>query len=360
MHLRQRPGRTADPLESDAVKRGAMTANARYAGETRQQAACDPRRCLLCSLRALAAAGVVLLCGTAYSAATARDPCLVLESWTRAEPPPLPRLFHYQGKTDALTEETTTWHRVLRVAATVRTFPDVAAAPDGGWTAVYWSDASCRALAEAAFPDFAPTYRGFAHDIQRVDACRCLFLSRYGGVYADADVSLHAASATELARLIPDGVGLVESPFRYNERWQNSLMTATAPGHAFWDVTVALMKERGTSESVLSTTGPKMIGDAVERYNEKFVARREEKDRANSGSKVKGRGTAEKVSTLPCELFQRLPSGQWDTTLLNILGRELLARAVPMRGCGQYGDGRCEITRHASKASWTMTSGKIT
>ena len=44
-----------------------------------------------------------------------------------------------------------------------------------------------------------------------------LILYKYGGVYADTDISFHS-NATIFEQLLPHGVGLVESPFRYNER----------------------------------------------------------------------------------------------------------------------------------------------
>ena len=299
----------------------------------------------------LGAFACVLVFGTLFSDLTARDPCKILEESKRSGgdvATTLPRLFHYQSKTDALTEETKTWRTVLQISAESQTYPKVQSSASE-WTSVYWSDDACKRLVEEHFPTFADTFDSFPHTIQRVDSCRYLILSKYGGVYADTDISLHTSNAKDLEELIPDGVGLVESPYRYNEIWQNSLMTASAPGHPFWDVAVGLMKERKGSNVVLSTTGPKMIGDAVERY------RSRKQEEANVGSD----GNDEVVHTLPCELFQRLPSGEWDTTFLNVLGRDVLARAIPMRGCGRYGDGQCEITRHAGKASWTKDAGLV-
>eukprot|EP00804_Cyclotella_cryptica_P007049 CCRYP_019913-RA/>CCRYP_019913-RA protein AED:0.35 eAED:0.35 QI:0/0/0/0.5/1/1/2/0/297 len=236
----------------------------------------------------------VLGFGTIYSNVTSRDPCQVLaESISVNVSENLHRLFHFQSKTRDLTHETKTWVKLLAMSP-------------------------------------------------RVDSCRYLVLSMYGGVYADTDISIHASSVNEFERLIPDGVGLVESPYRYNEIWQNSLMTASSPGHVFWNITIEIMIERGTDRNVLSSTGPKMIGDAVERFRYRYV---------------NGNNEINDVRTLPCELFQRLPLGEWDTTFLNVLGREVLARAVPMQGCGRYGDGKCEITRHVGKASWTNDAG---
>jgi mannosyltransferase OCH1-like enzyme len=233
--------------------------------------------------------------------------------------------------------ETETWMKLLDMSSKSQEYPNIIS-DSSRWTAVYWSDDSCRKLVDDQFPRFLLTYNSFQHNIQRVDSCRYLILSSYGGVYSDTDISIHASDASDFEHLIPNGVGLVESPFRYNEVWQNSLMTATAPGHIFWNITIDIMMERAYEYNVLSTTGPKMIGDAVERFRKRY---------GHESNKIHD------VHTLPCELFQRLPLGEWGTTFLNVLGREVLARAVPMQGCGRYGDGRCEITRHAGRASWT-------
>ena len=269
----------------------------------------------------------ILIFGTIYSDITARDPCKVLSEETKPTPSTIPKLYHYQSKHDILTPETKSWNTVLNISIKM-TYPNIT--PSSEWRGVYWSDESCHNLVHDHYPDFIATYDGFKHVIQRVDACRYLILKKYGGVYADTDISLHMK---DIINLIPDDVGVVESPYRYNENVQNSLMTSPKD-HVFWDVAMEIMVERGGSDAILSTTGPKMLDDAMKRY--------------------KG-----DVHVLPCELFQRLPLGQLDTTFLNVLGREVLSRAIPMKGCGRYGDGICEVTRHSGKASWTKESGKI-
>ena len=217
------------------------------------------------------------------------------------------------------------------------------------------------ALLREHFPSFLSTYENFAHTIQRVDSCRYLILYKYGGVYADTDISFHS-NATILEQLLPHGVGLVESPFLYNEPWQNSLMSATIVQHPFWNTVMDIMMERGGSDAVLTSTGPSMIGDAVDRWEEQHQTPQRVRN-GNSNTLLDNTNTNNDdgggVHTLPCELFQRLPSGDWDTTLLNILGREVLARAIPMRGCGVYANGKCEITRHRGRASWANVGGTL-
>lgn len=284
----------------------------------------------------------ILSFGTVYSDITSRDACQVLKNFRVEDvPEDLPRLFHFQSKSFELTEQTQTWIEVMAISSATQEYPHIKS-EGSTWKAVYWSDDSCRKLVEDVFPYFISAYNSFPHNIQKVDACRYLILSVYGGVYADTDISIHASNASEFEHFIPEGVGLVESPFRYNEVWQNSLMTASSTGHAFWNVTIEIMMERQGDEVVLSSTGPKMIGDAVHRFRGRY------------GDGNYGRRN---VHTLPCELFQRLPSGDWDTTFLNIIGREVLARVIPMRGCGQYGNGICEICRHTGRASWTGDAG---
>ena len=285
----------------------------------------------------------ILGIGTIYSNLTSRDPCHVLKEFTHESTlENLPRLFHFQSKTLDITDETNTWMTVLSMSSTIEQYPNIKSDYSSNWTAVYWSDESCKQLVKDHVPGFLPTYMSFLHNIQRVDSCRYIILSVYGGVYADTDVSIHTTNAEEFEYLIPEGVGLVESPYRYNEVWQNSLMTASSPGHVFWNITIEIIMERQGESGVLSSTGPKMIGDAVDRFRQHYLH---------------GSNDTHYVHTLPCELFQRLPLGEWDTTLLNIVGREVLARAIPMQGCGRYGDGRCEITRHNGRASWTRYAG---
>ena len=256
-----------------------------------------------------------------------------------------------------LSEETQTWRNLLQMKETQsQVYPNILTRDNDngeGWSSVYWSDESCLALVREHFSTFLHVYENFAHNIQRVDSCRYLILYQYGGVYADTDISFHSDAKT-LEQLLPRGVGLVESPFRYNERWQNSLMSATAVHHPFWKTVIDLMMERRDSDAVLTSTGPSMIGDAVDRWEtqQQQLQKGSIKTVANNDKQVSETGDGDSVHTLPCELFQRLPTGDWDTTLLNILGREVLARAIPMRGCGVYANGKCEITRHRGRASW--------
>ena len=173
----------------------------------------------------------ILSFGTVYSKVTSRNACQVLHEFRRDNVLlDLPRFFHFQSKTRDITKETKSWMDVLSMDPIVQEYPNIISNSSSAWSAVYWSDESCKRLVEDHFPKFLQTYDSFPRNIQRVDSCRYLILSTYGGVYADTDISIHTSNADEFEHLIPEGVGLVESPYRYNEVWQNSLMTASYTG----------------------------------------------------------------------------------------------------------------------------------
>ncbi len=270
---------------------------------------------------------LILLPGTLYSRITAHpDPCALLDSQIHHPPSQIPKYYHTQGRTPAITAQMSSWISLLSMPTFVE-YPNIPLNPTS-WTHVHWSDESCLSLISEVYPEFLSSYTNYQHVIQRVDSCRYFLLHAYGGVYADSDVSLHDKRIEEL---LPTGVGVVESPYRYNEKVQNSIMSS-AKGHEFWSTVVfPIMKKRSKGGEVLGTTGPGMLSDALKEA---------EGD----------------VEILPCELFQRLPYGQYDTTWLNILGREVLSRAVPMKGCGNFG-GECEVTKHWGAASWTKSAG---
>ena len=78
---------------------------------------------------------------------------------------------------------------------------------------------------------FTEIYLSLPENIEKVDSCRYLFLREYGGVYHDSDFEV---TSKGLWDVLPGGVGLVESPYKYNEEVQNSLMSSEV-GHPFWD-----------------------------------------------------------------------------------------------------------------------------
>jgi mannosyltransferase OCH1-like enzyme len=88
--------------------------------------------------------------------------------------------------------------------------------------------------------------------------------------------------------LSPDEPSIVESPYQFNEMVQNSLMASPKPNHPFWNITFNVLIERSNVTNILSSTGPKMLEECINRYS---------KD---------GPGGKNSVFILQCENFHRV------------------------------------------------------
>ena len=173
---------------------------------------------------------------------------------------------------------------------------------------------------------------GYKMNIQRVDAARYFILHKFGGVYADLDYEITVDNLWDI--LPPSSVGLVESPFLYNEAVQNSFMSSP-PGAGFWNETWAVM-EQNRNLGVLRSTGPGMLTEVIGKLGN-------DPDRASS------------YDILPCENFQRLPFGEYHgSEFINVLGREILPRLYPMKYCGDIKrTDNCHYGKHHGSANWT-------
>merc|ERR1712165_446582 len=110
--------------------------------------------------------------------------------------------------------------------------------------------------------------------------------------------------------LPPNQVAMVESPYYWNEKTQNCLMSSPK-NDPFWvDLFVVLMKN-AKKEEVLEATGPILLDQAMEySVHPSYI--------------------------LPCENFQRVPLGEYDQTLwTTIYDREIMFRLKPIsKHCG--------------------------
>ena len=87
----------------------------------------------------------------------------------------IPRIIHQTWKDDAPPARLASFQSAWR-----RLHPQ--------WTYRFWTDATTRAFVAEHYPDFLATYDGYREPIMRVDAARYLWMSHFGGVYADLDV----------------------------------------------------------------------------------------------------------------------------------------------------------------------------
>ena len=163
----------------------------------------------------------------------------------------LPKIIHQQWRERELPvgSKFEKWHQ-----AWLEKFPK----PE--YEHVLWTDDDAENLIREHYSWFLPTYLNYIPNIKRVDAARYFILHRYGGVYADMD---YEPLTNFYARLPKDRVGFVESPHRYMENHQNSLMSSPK-GHPLWeDVAFGMLVER-KDMPVLHATGPLFVDAVVE------------------------------------------------------------------------------------------------
>jgi len=136
----------------------------------------------------------------------------------------------------------------------------------------FWDDAGLRALVAEAFPEHLGVYDGYGEHIQRVDFARAAMLFLQGGLYVDMDVEV---MRSPFPHFPPGVVSIVESPYRRNEKHQNSMM-ASPPRHPFWCALVDEAARRREMFSQYTTTwqltGPQLLDAVAEaRIHDVFV-----------------------------------------------------------------------------------------
>lgn len=231
-----------------------------------------------------------------------------------------PKIIHQQWKTDTVPEgKYTEWHEAW-----------VALYPEPEFTHMLWTDTNGRELIQQDYPFFLKTYDNYKFGIQRADAVRYFVLHKYGGIYADLD---YEPLVNFWDHLPKDRVSLIESPYKYNEEVQNSLMAGPI-GDPFWNTTFKVLMEKG-DEPVLKATGPMFLDAMITRNEEPY-------------------------HMLPCENFQRMPFVQEEgevSPFISRLHRNVLGRLMPMKYCGEFKDMSCQFGKHHNTASYLAETG---
>ncbi len=171
----------------------------------------------------------------------------------------IPRIIHQTWKTETLPDD------YARHRATVRTHH-----PD--WQHWLWTDADNRRLIAEHYPWFLPTYDGYKHNIERVDAVRYFMLLHYGGVYIDLDMEC----LKPIDPLLAEGdvhLSLLAAPTIDDTIIANALMAAP-PGHAFFGYVTKrlshLIERDVTFADVFNNTGPDMLTKQVRLFENIF------------------------------------------------------------------------------------------
>ena len=292
--------------------------------------------CILVVVVAIVGVSAALAFSAAFGWVYSRDPCVVsvetmhkLRAFPRKSHlvpdyvPVLPKIIHQQWKTTEIPEGVySKWSAKFK-----ELFPE----PE--YKHMLWTDANGRELIKKDFSFFLEAYDNYEFGIQRADAVRYFVLYRYGGLYADLD---YEPLVNFWQHLPTDRVALVESPYLYNEKSQNSLMSSPLRD-PFWNETFDLLLER-KDKPVLQATGPMFLDTLMKRVTEPF-------------------------NLLPCENFQRLPlhlSAEEEVSpFMSQLHRELLGRLAPMKYCGDYHNAECQYGKHHNTASYLPETGVL-
>ena len=98
-----------------------------------------------------------------------------------------PRIIHQTWKDANVPDEFKAFQRSVREQ-------------NPGFEYVLWTDDDNRSLIESHYAWFLPTYDGYTHHIERVDAVRYFILLTHGGVYIDLDMECLAPIDELLSR----------------------------------------------------------------------------------------------------------------------------------------------------------------
>lgn len=285
---------------------------------------------------AIVVLSAVMAFASFYALIVSRDPCVVaVETMQRLNEhprksalvptfvPKLPKIIHQQWKTDKIPDGVySKWNAQFKELY-----------PEPEYKHMLWTDANARELIKKDFPFFLPAYDNYEFGIQRADASRYFIMYKYGGLYADLD---YEPLINFWEHLPKDRVALIESPYAYNEKSQNSLMSSPV-NDPFWNQTFALLLER-KDKAVLQATGPMFLDVLLKRATESYTL-------------------------LPCENFQRLPlhlsADEEVSPFLSQVHRELLGRLTPMKSCGDYHNKECLYGKHHNTASYLPDTGVI-
>jgi mannosyltransferase OCH1-like enzyme len=120
-------------------------------------------------------------------------------------------------------------------------------------------------LVEEHYPALAARYHDLPRPIMRVDMVRCMYLHRFGGVYADLDYRFFRPfDLLEHDLVLPSETALCDGI-----RIGNSIM-ASRPGHPFWELVfesfLASDLQDADEDGVLHGTGPFFLTSVLERY----------------------------------------------------------------------------------------------
>jgi len=233
----------------------------------------------------------------------------------------VPKIIHQQWKDERIPNKFMKWRTKWLTLY-----------PEPEYKYMLWTDTNGRELIQKHYPWFLETYDAYEHNINKADATRYFVLHHYGGIYADLD---YEPMINFYEYLPKNQVGVVESPYYWNEQTQNCLMSSPQ-GDPFWLDLFFILFKNAKKEEVLEATGPILLDQAREySMHPSYV--------------------------LPCENFQRVPLGEYDQTLwTTVYDREIMFRLKPIsKNCGVYKNDQCHFGKHHNTVSYRTLTGQI-
>jgi mannosyltransferase OCH1-like enzyme len=133
--------------------------------------------------------------------------------------------------------------------------------PSPEYKHMHWDNEELDDFIRENYPWFLEIYRGYDVNIKRYDIARLFLLYHYGGIYADMDYIVYKNFYNELPQ---DKISIPESPYKWNEHIQNSLMMGP-PKANFWLICIDECYRR-VDWNVFSATGPQLLTPMYFKY----------------------------------------------------------------------------------------------
>ena len=165
------------------------------------------------------------------------------------------------------------------------------------WEYRLWTDSDIRLLIARRFPNYVDMFDSYPLQIQRADMFRYFVMYEYGGVYADMDfealqslseivdddlrsenafresidlVSTESSDDNHVCAIVSQEPLIHAHVLYHVDRLACNAITISAPGHPFWlhiiEYARTIWKDAKDKSDVLSTTGPKMMNEALRAY----------------------------------------------------------------------------------------------
>lgn len=135
------------------------------------------------------------------------------------------------------------------------------------FTHYVWDESHILKLLESFNPSYINMYHGYEQYAQKADLARYVILYVFGGVYLDMDM----VCFKNLKTLLHHPVFVTKPPLV--KSIQNCVI-GIVPNHILMEIALRLCVERIDDKSILRSTGPAMLYDAIKEYGDVEIIER--------------------------------------------------------------------------------------